>query len=556
MTARSLLPSLSFPVDVRSNVAAGLVVGVIAFPLSIALAVAVGVPPVAGLYTAVIAGSVAAAFGGSKFNITGPTAALVPVLGHAVIIHGPRALPVLGFMAGLMLIVLSLLHAGKLVRYIPGTVVVGFTAGISLSIAFGQLNNFLDISGTDGSLEHFHERLWDSIRHLETVGLSTPAIGALALAILIAWPRLPRLGAIPGPLVAVAATTALCWGVGIDVPTIDSRYGAIPQSLPSFSGDFFDLALFRDLLPLAVSVAILAGVESLLSAVVADGMSGEAEHHDSDKELFGQGLGNLASSVLGGIPSTAAIARTGAGIRNGATSRLTGIVHAVTVLAGILVLGNVAGHVPMTALAAILLIIAWNIADVPEVARLLRKSARADAFVLIATVTITLFFDLTYAISFGVLASLVLLVRQLIRVPAALELLPDSHGHIRQVTPELSALIQSRPDIAFFNAQGMLSFHSAATFEYALVGHDRRLLILRMRDVHHVDASGLVTLEGIIEHRKKMGGRMILTAIRPEVRETCRKFGLLETLGMENVFEDTRAAIESIPPPHPESRDA
>ncbi len=549
MTAISLLPTFSRPTSVRSNIAAGLVVGIIAFPLSIALAVAVGVPPVAGLYTAVIAGSIAAAFGGSKFNITGPTAALVPVLSHAVILHGPGALPVLGFMAGLMLIVMSLLRAGKLVRYIPGTVVVGFTAGISLSIAFGQLNNFLNITGTDGSLEHFHARLWDSIRHLDTVGFNTPAVGLIALAILVIWPRIPRLKLIPGPLVAVAAATALTWTFNIDVPTIDSRYGAIPQSLPSFTSDFLDWGLIQDLLPIALSVAILSGVESLLSAVVADGMSGEADRHDSDKELFGQGLGNLASAAFGGIPSTAAIARTGAGIRNGATSRLTGITHAVTVLAGILVLGNVAGHVPMTALAAVLLVVAWNIADIPEVVRLLVRSARADAFILFSTVGITLFFDLTYAIAFGVLASLVLLVRQLSRVPAAHELLPDASGHIRQVTPELSALIQSRPDITFFNAQGMLSFHSAATFEYALAGHTRSPLILRMRDVHHVDASGLVTLDGIIEHRRKMGGRMILTAIQPEVFEACDRFGIIEKLGRENVFEHTRMAIESIAPP-------
>lgn len=556
MTALSLLPTLSLPTNVRANIAAGLVVGMIAFPLSIALAVAVGVPPIAGLYTAVIAGSVAAAFGGSKFNITGPTAALVPVLSHAVIRHGPSVLPVLGFMAGLLLIAMAVLRAGKLVRYIPGTVVVGFTAGISLSIAFGQLNNFLSITGTDGSLEHFHARFWDSLRHLNTVGSHAPVVGLIALAILIIWPRLPRLNVIPGPLVAVAATTAITWMIGFDVPTIESRYGAIPQALPSFSSDFFDLSLMKELLPLAVSVAILSGVESLLSAVVADGMSGEAERHDSDRELFGQGLGNLASAALGGIPSTAAIARTGAGIRSGASSRLTGITHAVTVLAAILVFGNVAGHVPMTALAAVLLVVAWNIADIPEVARLLVRSARADAFVLISTITITLFFDLTYAIAFGVLASLVLLVRQLIRVPAVHELLPDSSGHIRQVTPELSSLIQSRPDITFFNAQGMLSFHSAATFEYALAGHTRSPLILRMRDVHHVDASGLVTLEGIIDHRRKMGGTIILTAIRPEVREACERFGIIEKLGPGHVFDDTRTAIESIEQPLQRDREA
>jgi SulP family sulfate permease len=541
--------ALSMPANVRQNVLAGIVVGVIAFPLSIALAVAVGVPPIAGLYTAVIAGSVAALFGGSRFNITGPTAALVPVLSHAVIAHGARALPVLGFMAGVFLIVLSIFRAGRLVRYIPGTVVVGFTAGISLSIAFGQLNNFLNVRGTNGSLEQFHQRAWDTARHLSSVGFAAPAVGLTALAILIAWPRVPRLRAIPGPLIAVTFTTALAWVLHLNVPTVQSKYGAIPQRLPTPGNEFFDVHLALELLPLAVSVAVLSGVESLLSAVVADGMSNSAKRHDSDRELFGQGLGNLASSVFGGVPSTAAIARTAAGIRTGATGRLTGVTHAVTVLLAILVLGPVAGHVPMTALAAILFIVAWNIAEVPEVSRLLRRSARGDAFVLIATIAITLFFDLTYAIGFGVLASMVLLVRQLIRVPAAQQLLPDESGHIRQVTPELSALIQSRPDIAFFNAEGVLSFYSAATFEYELLGHNRNPLILRMKDVHHIDASGLITLEGVIEHRQHGGGRIILTAVQPEIRESLDRFGILEKLGPENVFEHTRCAIESIDRP-------
>ena len=241
--------SPSMPANIRQNLLAGIVVGVIAFPLSIALAVAVGVPPIAGLYTAVIAGGIAAAFGGSRFNITGPTAALVPVLSHAVVIHGPKALPLLGLMAGVMLLVMSALRAGRLVRYIPGTVVVGFTAGIALSIAFGQLNNLLNITGTDASLEHFHARVWDSARHLETVGFTTPAIGALALAILVVWPRLPRARAIPGPLIVVVVTTALTWYFGLDVPTVESKYGAIPQELPSFDAGFIDIGLMFDLLP-------------------------------------------------------------------------------------------------------------------------------------------------------------------------------------------------------------------------------------------------------------------------------------------------------------------
>jgi SulP family sulfate permease len=548
--ARSRLMAPSFDaVAIRTNIISGIVVGIIAFPLSIALAVAVGVAPIAGLYTAITAGAVAALFGGSRYNITGPTAALVPVLNHAVIQHGPKALPVLAVMAGVMLLAMSALRAGRLVRYIPGTVVVGFTAGIALSIAFGQLNNLLAVTGTDPSLELFHEKLWDTLRHLDTVGWRTPALGAAGLALLIAWPRIPRARVLPGPLVAVIVITAVAWSLGADAPTVSSKYGAIPRSLPKPGTDFWDPRLMWDLLPLAVSVAILSGVESLLSAVVADGMSSSAERHDSDRELRGQGLGNLAASVFGGIPATAAIARTAAGIRHGATGRLNGVSHAVTVALLVVVFGGLAGHIPMTALAAILLIVAWNIAEVPEVVRLLRRSARSDAFVLFATAAITLTFDLTYAIAFGVLASMVLLLRQLIRVPAAQELLPDASGHIRQVTPELSALMQSRPDIAFFNAEGVLSFYSAATFEYELQNGRKNPLILRMKDVDHIDATGLITLEGVIEHRQHSGGRIILTAIQPDVRATLERFRILEKLGPENVFEHTKDAIASIDAP-------
>ena len=553
-------PRLTLPgfAAIRSDILAGLVVGIIAFPLSIALAVAVGVPPVWGLYTAVIAGAVAAAFGGSRYNITGPTAALVPVLAHAVVKHGPEALPLLGLMSGALLLGFSYFRAGRLVRYIPGTVVVGFTAGIALSLAFGQLNNLLEVRGIDPKKEHFLDRLLDTVRNLDSIGWQTPVLGVLMVGLLVLWPRIPRLRAIPGPLVAVAIGTALSVYAGFDAATVKDNYGAIPRDLPNPSLSFFDLKLAIDLLPLAFSVAVLSGIESLLSAVVADGMAPAGARHDSDQELRGQGLGNIAASLFGGIPATAAIARTAAGIRTGGRSRLTGVSHSVVVLAATLILGGIAGSIPMTVLAAILLIVAWNIAEVPEVYRLVVRAPKGDAAVVLATAGITLFFDLTYAIAFGVLASMAMLLRQMSRIPAAQELLPDESGRIRRVTPELSELMKSRPDIAFFNAEGLLSFYSAATFEYELNGRATNPLILRMKDVFHIDATGLLTLEGIIEHRQHNGGRIILTAIQPQLRPVLLKFGIIEKLGPENVFEHTRCAIESIDKPdgrapHPET---
>jgi SulP family sulfate permease len=548
--------------EVRRNAIAGLVVGIIALPLSIALAVAVGAPPIAGLYTAAFAGGVASLFGGSEFNITGPTAALVPILASTVLRYGVEALPTVGILAGVLLVVMGLLRFGRLIRYMPGLVIVGFTAGIALSIAFGQLNTFLNVTGTDPSREHFHEKTFDTLAHLGSLGITTPAVGLASLALLVAWSKVYALRRIPAPLAAVVLVTALAWWFDIDTPTLASRYGALPTGLPRPDFAIFDASIAFDLLPVAVSIAVLGSVESLLSAVVADGMASAPVRHNPNRELIGQGLANLVSPVMGGLPATAAIARTGAGIRSGATSRLTGVFHALTVLAATLVLGGLAGHIPLTTLAAILLVVAWNIAEVPEVVRLLRKAPREDLLVLTSTMGITLFFDLSYAVGFGLLVSTVLLIRRLIRVPATEELLPDEFGRIQRVSPELSALIQSRPDIAFFTAQGLLSFHCTASFEYQLSAATRqRPLILRMKDVHHIDTSGLLTLEGIIEHRQSHGSRIVLTAIQPEVYPVLERFGLLDLLGRENVFEHTRCAIASIDAPaghepHPAETDS
>jgi SulP family sulfate permease len=556
-TTAITLPPLS---GLRHDVIAGLVVGIIALPLSIALAVAVGAPPVAGLYTAAFGGAAAAIFGGSRYNITGPTAALVPILSHAVQLHGLAALPMVGLLAGLMLIAMSLLRLGRLMRFMPGPVILGFTAGIALSIAFGQLNNLLAVTGTDPALEHFHQKTWDTLRHLTTLGLTTPAVAVASLAILVGWERLPRLSRVPAPLIAVVAITAFTWSFGVDTPTLGSRYGSIPGDFPTPSLRFFDAKLIFELLPAAVAVAVLGSIESLLSATVADGMVPSAERHDPDRELLGQGIANLVSPMMGGIPATAAIARTAAGVHSGGRSRMTGVVHAATVLAATIALGGLARHIPLTTLAAILVVVAWNIAEVPELVRLLRRAPREDLVVLVSTITITVFFDLSYAIGFGVLASAVLLLRQLVQLPAAEQLLPDETGRIQQVSPELSALIQTRPDLAFFTAQGMLSFHSVAAFEYELNGNAHNPLILRMKDVHHIDTSGLLTLEGVIEHRQRHGGRIILTAIQPELLPVLDRFGLLDKLGRENVFEHTRCAIASIDAPegrtvHPHADD-
>jgi len=534
--------------SLRSNVGAGIVVGVVALPLSVALAVAVGVSPAAGLYTAAFAGLAAALFGGSEFNITGPTAALVPVLAHVVLVHGVEALPMVALMSGGLLVLMSVLRFGRLMRFMPGLVVTGFTAGVALSLAFGQLNSFLGVNGTDPTTEHFHARVWDTLTHLSTVSPTTPVLGAAVVAVLLAWPRLPQLGRVPAPMVAIVSATAFVAVFHLDTPTLADRYGAIPSGLPIPSLRFIDPALILALLPAAASVAVLGAVESLLSAVVADSMASAERRHDSDRELFGQGIANIVSPIMGGLPATAAIARTATGIRNGATSRLTSVVHALTVLAATLVFGALAGQIPLAALAAVLIVVAWNIAEVPEVTRLVRGAPREDLLVLLLTILITVFFDLTYAIGFGVVMSGFLLIRKLIRLPAAQALLPDETGRIQQVSPELSELIQSRPDVTVFTLAGFLSFHSAAAFEYELRGAEYETLILRMKDARHIDTTGLLTLEGVIEHRLRRGRRTMLSAAQPEMLAVLRRFGILDLLGPENVFASTREAINAVEP--------
>lgn len=540
-------PGLLSPDEFRRNVVAGLVVGTIALPLSIALAIAVGAPPIMGLYTAAFAGAAASIFGSSRFNITGPTAALVPLISAVVIRHGVEALPLLGIMVAGILFIMSALRLGRVSKYIPGVVVAGFTVGIALSIAFGQLNSLLGVTGTDPGLERFHQRFWDTMVHLDTVGWVTVTIGLAAVALVFLWPKVSK--RIPGALVAVVLFTAFAWSLSIDTSTVASRYGDLPRGLPDFGLPDFNFELAKLLLPSAFAVAILAGVESLLSAVVADNMAGVSLRHGPDRELFGQGMANLVTSIAGGIPATAAIARTGAGVQNGATSRVTGVVHSGFVFACTIALASLVGHIPLAVLAGVLVVTAYRIADVKGLRRIVRGAPRSEILILVLTVGLTVFLDLTYAILAGVVISVIIVLRQLTSHASAMQMQPDALGLIRQVSPQLGELMMSRTDLVFYNAQGILSFHSAAALERELLVDEPRPLILRMKDVSYIDTSGLMALEHIIAERRRKGWRVVLTAIEPSVMPAIRRFGILRELGWSNVYASTAAAIATFPKP-------
>ncbi len=547
----SVLPTSLMPfAEIRINVISGIVVGIVALPLAIALAIAVGAPPIAGLYTSAFAGGFAALFGGSRYTITGPTAALVPLLTGVVIKFGVEALPIIGLMSGILLFVMTSLKLGRLMKYMPGLVIIGFTAGIGLSIAFGQLASLLNVTGTDPSHEHFHERMWDLIQHMNTVGWTTPLVGLFAIALMLAWPFvqdfLPKLKSIPPTFIALIVVSVLVFYIDIDTPTVATRYGDLPGSFPSPSFDWFDMDLVVDLIPSAIAVSILMGVETLLTAVMADNLAGTSRRHKPTRELFGQGVANVIGPIFGGIPATAAIARTGAGIQNGATSRLSGVTHAIFVLTATIAFGSLVGHIPMTVLAAILIVVAWRITSVPELIKMAKTAPRQDHIVLFSTLIITVTVDLTYAIAAGVFLSLILLLRQLTSLESASALEPDESGQIRQVSAGLSKLMQQRKDIIFFNAQGLISFHSAFEFERRLLEHDTRPLVLRMKDVKYIDTTGLMTLQTIIKARHELGSRVMLSAIQPTVFNSLRKFGILEFVGADNVFPGTADAIASV----------
>jgi len=537
--------------EIRTNIISGIAVGIVALPLAIALAIAVGAPPIAGLYTSAFAGGFASLFGSSRYTITGPTAALVPLLTVVVFKFGVEALPLVGVMSGILLFVMSAFKLGRLMKFMPRLVVIGFTAGIGLSIAFGQLASFFNVTGTDPAHEHFHEGMWDLILHLDTVGWTTPLIGLLAIVLMLLWPfvqgRASKLKSIPPTFIALIAVSALVFHFDIKTPTVSTHYGDLHGSFPQPRFDWFNLDLIIQLIPSSIAISILMGVETLLTAVISDNLAGTSRRYKPTQELFGQGVANVIGPIFGGIPATAAIARTGAGIQNGATSRLSGVTHAIFVLSVTIALGRLVGHIPMTVLAAILIVVAWRITNITELIKMAKTVPRQDHLVLFSTVIITVMVDLTYAIAAGVFLSLILLLRQLISIESASELKPDETGHIRQVSAELSSLIRQRKDILFFNAQGLISFHSAFEFERKLLEHDTRPLILRMKDVKYIDTTGMMTLVSIIKSRCKLGAPIMLSAIQPLVHTSLKKFGVLELVGEENVFDGTALAISSVP---------
>jgi SulP family sulfate permease len=525
------------PESIRTNILAGLTVGIIALPLSMALAIAVGLAPQHGLYTAIVAGIVTALSGGSKVSISGPTAAFVVVLLPIVQQYGLGGLLLSGMMAGVILVLMGLARFGRLIEIVPYPVVIGFTAGIGVVIATLQIKDFfgLSIETLDGS---YLENLGQIVTALPTLHWQETLIGGLTLAILIIWPRLHS--RIPGHLVALLLSSFTAWILShyvndFSVATIGSRFdyeingivgSGIPPLLPSFAWPWqlpdaagnpigFNFDLLNTLLASAITIAVLGALESLLCAVVADGMSGKK--HNPNDELIGQGLGNITAPLFGGIPATAAIARTAANIRAGGSSPLASVVHALFILLAILSLAPLLAYIPMAAMAALLLMVAWNMSEARHFVRTVKIAPRDDIITLMSCFLLTVFFDMTIAVGVGMGLAAMLFIRRSINLTESVFIKSDNETDI-----------ELPKGIALYDINGPLFFGSAqkAMKNIAQVTPDVRVVILDMSEVTMIDMSALIAMESIQSTLAANRVGLVINNLQPRMLLKLRRAGI------------------------------
>ncbi len=523
------------------DVAAGVLVGILALPLAIAFAVASGVKPEQGLATAIVAGFLISALGGSRTQIGGPTGAFVVLVYDVVQRYGYDGLAMATLMAGVLLVVMGIARLGTVIKFVPYPVTVGFTSGIALIIAGTQLSDLFGMK-LDEAPAHFLPRMAAYAGHLHTWNPWAFGVGGLSALLVSQWPRVTR--RVPGALIAVLACTAVVHIFRLPVETIGDRFGAVPSSLPLPRIPVLDFSRLAELSSPALSIALLGAIESLLSAVVADGMAGT--RHRSNMELVAQGVANLATPLFGGIPATGAIARTATNIRNGGRTPIAGIVHAVTLLLILLFLGKWAALIPMAALAGILLVIAYNMSEWRLFVRLF-KSPRSDVLVLLTTFGLTVLVDLTVALQVGIVLASFLFMRRMAMITDA--------GYVRGMLGEgeedarEGAKLDSLhiPDgVEQFKVYGTLFFGAASKFKDALrrVESPPKVLILRLRDVLAVDATGLRALEDVVDSMHRQGTKLLLTGVHPQPRLAMERAGLLERLGPDAVHADLASALE------------
>ena len=530
--------------------------GIVALPLSIAFAIASGCSPETGLYTAIIAGFCIAAFGGTKCQIGGPTGAFTVIIYK--IVNDPSlgmtGLATATVLAGIILILLGVFKLGGLVQFIPYTIVIGFTAGIAVTIATGQIGDFFglapDFSKPIEILGQSYAKMPGTfvgkilvyISSISTINWYSFIMALVCLVIIFLWPKVTN--KIPGSLIVIILATVAniilsnCFDLHTDI--IKDRY-SIPSSLPKPQLPALSFQTIKTVFPTACSIAVLAAIESLLSAVVADGMIGSK--HNSDNELIGQGIANIFSPLFGGLPATGAIARTATNINNGGRTPIAGIIHAITLLLIMLLFGKYVEYIPMAALAAVLISVAWNMAGLPAI-KALSKGQKSDIAILLITFLITVFVDLTYAISIGLIISGLLFIKKIVELS---EVTSGNKGIFEGAkTNDYDEQIEIPKDVMIYEINGPLFFGTIRKFELAMerTKNNYKVLILRMRNTLYLDAGGIRALEQCKAACDRKGITIVLSGIHTQPFMLCEKTGMTEKIGRENIFDNINAALE------------
>ncbi|MEQ8764859.1 MAG: SulP family inorganic anion transporter [Planctomycetota bacterium] len=523
-----------------SDLSAGVIVGIVALPLAIAFAIASGVKPEQGLYTAVIAGFVISVLSGSRVQIGGPTGAFIVIVYGIVREHGYEGLAIATVMAGGLLILMGLARLGSVIRFVPYPVTIGFTAGIALIIAASQLPDLLGLHVPDMPAD-FLGKLAACTENLTTVNPWSIGGGLLTVAIITLWPRLTH--RIPGSLVAIVVTTALVPLFDLPLETIGTRFGSVPSQFPSPSLPSFDLADVRELFPSALTIALLAAIESLLCATVADGMIGT--RHRSNMELIAQGAANILSPLFGGIPATGAIARTATNIKNGGRTPIAGMTHAVVLLLIMLFFGSWAARIPICTLAGILLVVAYHMSEWRVFARLFR-SPRSDVLVLMTTFLLTVLIDLTVALEAGIILACFLFMRRMATLSQAGYITRMLQEEEEEDDPSAIGTRQVPDGVEVFEIYGTFFFGAASKFHEAIDRIERtpKVLILRLREVPAIDATGLRALEDLIDKTKRQGTALLLSGLHAQPLEALQKAGLFERIGKANAHPDIDHALD------------
>lgn len=519
------------------DIISGIIVAIIALPLSIALAIASGVGPEQGLYTAIIAGFFIAVFGGSRVQIGGPTAAFVVIIYGIVTSYGTDGLIVATIMAGIILILMGIFHFGSLIKYIPYTITTGFTCGIAVTLFVGQLKDFMGLS-MESVPSEFLPKIIAYYKSINTANWMAILVGLLAVAIMLVWPKVTD--KIPGSLVAIVVTTVIVQVFKLPVNTIGSVFGELSSSFPKFVLPNVTFDMVKELISPAFTIAILAGIESLLSAVVADGMINDT--HNSNAELIGQGLGNIFSGLFGGIPATGAIARTAANVRNGGRTPIAGVVHCGTLTLILVLLMPTASMIPMTTLAAVLLVVAANMADWSGFFHLCKTAPKSDILVLVSTFVLTVFFDLVVAIEVGVVMAAVLFMK---RMSDTADVKGWKYIEEPETLPgEKEKLMVVPKEIRIFEISGPLFFAAADKLLQINAKSYTKVLIIRMRSVPAIDASAIRKLRELVEKAKKKDITVIFSHVNEQPMKAFEKDQFISFVGEENFKSNILEAYE------------